>query len=222
MPNKKAPFLLFLLSVYALSFSSCKAILIRHVFNGYHQYSGQEFPNLQVAKEDGTHTELYAYKGKAVYLNIWATWCKPCIEDFTYIQKMNTLITPYKDIVIINLCVNGPKEQWLKMIHEHPETGLQLFLTDTSKYAFLLKRFKIEDKGFPSFFILDSSDTIQGSNIGPDQGILTTYCLVQAQKKIDTRTAAYNFLRLSKEMKQKDNAETKEFVDFLTTVSAKQ
>jgi len=30
------------------------------------------------------------YEGSPVFLNLWATWCKPCVEEFPSIQKMKT------------------------------------------------------------------------------------------------------------------------------------
>lgn len=31
--------------------------------------------------------DLTKYKGKAVFINFWATWCKPCREEMPSIQK---------------------------------------------------------------------------------------------------------------------------------------
>ena len=41
------------------------------------------FPGL-----DGQPVRLSDYKGKVVLLNIWATWCAPCIEEMPSMQKL--------------------------------------------------------------------------------------------------------------------------------------
>lgn len=47
---------------------------------------------------------LSDYKGKVVYLDFWASWCKPCIESF---PKLDELHEKYKDqgfaVIAVNL-----------------------------------------------------------------------------------------------------------------------
>jgi hypothetical protein len=45
--------------------------------------------------------------------------------------------------------------------------------------------------------------------------------LIEAREGIDPKTAIYKLMRLSKEMKKTDNAETKEFVSFLEKFAPK-
>ena len=43
---------------------------------------------------------LEKYKGKTVFVNFWATWCKPCIEEMPTIEKAQTILTK-EDIVFL-------------------------------------------------------------------------------------------------------------------------
>jgi thiol-disulfide isomerase/thioredoxin len=36
---------------------------------------------------DGNKVELAEMKGKRVFINFWATWCKPCIQELPSIEK---------------------------------------------------------------------------------------------------------------------------------------
>lgn len=36
--------------------------------------------------------DLKQYTGKTIFLNIWATWCKPCIAEMPAIQKAQTML----------------------------------------------------------------------------------------------------------------------------------
>lgn len=49
---------------------------------------------------DGNAIELSKLKGKVVFLNYWATWCKPCIKEMPSIDKARKMIND-PDIVFI-------------------------------------------------------------------------------------------------------------------------
>jgi thiol-disulfide isomerase/thioredoxin len=44
--------------------------------------------NFAIKKLDGTEIDFAKYKGKTVFLNIWATWCGPCRAEMPSIQKL--------------------------------------------------------------------------------------------------------------------------------------
>jgi len=48
----------------------------------------------QVESLDGEKSLLSDYKGKVIFLNLWATWCPPCIAEMPSIQD---LYDNYKD-----------------------------------------------------------------------------------------------------------------------------
>lgn len=52
-------------------------------------------------------------KGKPLFLNIWATWCVPCREEFPAINK---LAEEYKDVEFIGISVDFPEEVESKII----------------------------------------------------------------------------------------------------------
>lgn len=52
-------------------------------------------------------------KGKPLFLNLWATWCVPCREEFPSIVK---LVDEYKDVEFIGVTVDFPEEVDSKII----------------------------------------------------------------------------------------------------------
>lgn len=40
------------------------------------------------AESDSTLFDLSAYKGKVIYLDFWASWCKPCKQSFPWMRAM--------------------------------------------------------------------------------------------------------------------------------------
>lgn len=41
---------------------------------------------------EGNPIELEDYKGKRVFLNYWATWCRPCIEEMPDLLKLQAIL----------------------------------------------------------------------------------------------------------------------------------
>lgn len=43
--------------------------------------------NIKLTDLKGDSIDLFKYKGKVVFINFWATWCKPCIEELPTIKN---------------------------------------------------------------------------------------------------------------------------------------
>jgi thiol-disulfide isomerase/thioredoxin len=46
-----------------------------------------EFDKIKLTALDGKPIDLNQYEGKTIFINFWATWCKPCIQELPYIEK---------------------------------------------------------------------------------------------------------------------------------------
>ena len=55
---------------------------------------GQLAPDFTIKAQDGHEIKLSDYRGKLVFLNFWATWCKPCVDEM---PAMETLNNKFKD-----------------------------------------------------------------------------------------------------------------------------
>ena len=73
-------------------------------------------------------TSLDDLKGQYVYIDVWATWCGPCIQQ---IPHLNALEHKYKNrnIKFVSISIDNDTafEQWKSMIKEKNMGGIQLF-----------------------------------------------------------------------------------------------
>ena len=58
----------------------------------YHKASrfaeGSPAPYFELPDRDGNQVSLYQYAGKVIYLNFWASWCRPCMSKMQKMQPM--------------------------------------------------------------------------------------------------------------------------------------
>lgn len=64
---------------------------------------GDKAPDFVLSDMEGNKHRLSEYQGKGVFLNFWATWCKPCEREMPY---MNNQYQKYKDKGVEILAVN--------------------------------------------------------------------------------------------------------------------
>jgi thiol-disulfide isomerase/thioredoxin len=74
---------------------------------------------------------LRDFKGKVIFIDFWATWCKPCIEQFAHSKKLREEYLG-KDIVFINIAIEDQEDKWLKVIEKRKIDGVNLFAGDKS------------------------------------------------------------------------------------------
>jgi len=71
---------------------------------------GLPAPNFTLSGLDGEVVNLTDYKGKVVFLNIWATWCPPCREEMPSMQKLyNELKGEDFEILAVSIDTLGAK-----------------------------------------------------------------------------------------------------------------
>ena len=46
-----------------------------------------ELNDIQLETLQGEQIDLSRYEGKTIFINFWATWCKPCLQEMPSIQK---------------------------------------------------------------------------------------------------------------------------------------
>ncbi len=69
--------------------------------------TAHKLPLSQVTFENaqGKHMTLADFKGKVVLLNIWATWCPPCVHEMPTLDKLQKLLGG-KNFAVVPLSVD--------------------------------------------------------------------------------------------------------------------
>ena len=115
---------------------------------------GKPSPDFKGVDVNGKEYTLADFRGKYVYIDVWATWCGPCRQEIPYLKKLDE---DYKDaqIVFLSLSVDQDKAKWEKMVKEQSMSGVQLHIGQNSSFQ---QAYKIE--GIPHFILLDREGRI--------------------------------------------------------------
>jgi thiol-disulfide isomerase/thioredoxin len=95
-------------------------------------------PSFAYENFKGGTTGLEEFKGKYVYIDVWATWCGPCRQEIPYLQKVEEKYHG-KDIVFASISVDTKKdyEKWKKMVGDKALGGVQLIADNDWKSEFV-------------------------------------------------------------------------------------
>lgn len=95
-------------------------------------------------------------KGKVIYVDIWATWCSPCKEQFPYSMKMHEIFKE-KDVTFVYLCCQSQKEAYQNTLKKYHLEG-EHYLLENDQYEYFQKRFLIN--GVPRYILIGKSGEI--------------------------------------------------------------
>lgn len=68
----------------------------------------------------GKSFTLDDFKGKVVYVDVWASWCGPCRREFPFSKQMQEKLTDKqkKKIVFLYLSIDDTQEAWKKAVEQ--------------------------------------------------------------------------------------------------------
>ncbi len=112
--------------------------------------AGKPAPAFTLQNNNGKVYSLSDFKGKVVYLDLWASWCGPCRAET---PSLKALYSKYKNddrIAFISIAVNDGRSNWQKALDEDNPNWIQLIDNDgivsRSYVATLIPQFVIIDK----------------------------------------------------------------------------
>lgn len=76
---------------------------------------------------------LQQYKGKTIFIDVWASWCKDCIAGMPKVQKLRE---GNPEIVFLFLSLDKETESWKLGIEKYGVVGENYFITSGWKGPF--------------------------------------------------------------------------------------
>jgi peroxiredoxin len=70
--------------------------------------AGGAVPDYAVLTLEGQPRTLSSYRGEPVLLNVWATWCPPCVREMPALQRLHEALGP-EGLRVIAVSVDAPE-----------------------------------------------------------------------------------------------------------------
>lgn len=119
---------------------------------------------------DDNMYSLDDFKGQYLYIDVWATWCGPCIREIPHLKQLKKQFEG-KNIEIIAISVDENKTDWVNFVNNENLQGVQLFAGGWNNE--FIQHFMIT--GIPRFILLDREGNIINANAPrPSAGVETT------------------------------------------------
>lgn len=109
----------------------------------------------------GGTTSLADLKGKYVYIDVWATWCKPCLAEIPALKELEKELGDKIHFVSISIDKKEQHEVWKKMLAEKNLAGFQLF-ADKDWNSSFVKDYAID--GIPRFILIGPNGKVVDPN----------------------------------------------------------
>ena len=92
-----------------IAFEKIEADALRR-FKQYKIYKNDKYlPQIKVAGPEGTLVNVLDGE-HFIVLNIWATWCAPCIKELPSLKRLNTILSYDKKWRVIAVSIDKPSD----------------------------------------------------------------------------------------------------------------
>ncbi|GAA5224797.1 hypothetical protein GCM10025777_54280 [Membranihabitans marinus] len=121
---------------------------------------GSPAPEVMLTTAEGEQKPLSSFIGQNVYIDFWATWCKPCIAEFPSLAELEKEYHD-KNLTFLSVSVEAEKDKWKTYLEKNDMEGNLVWVDPDNKKIFN-ETFNI--RMIPRFVLIDDEGKIVDSN----------------------------------------------------------
>ncbi len=105
------------------------------------------------------------FKGKKLYIDLWATWCGPCKDEFKYQEAAKkVLVSRSVETLYISMDVAERDDQWKKMVQYFQLTGHHIRTSDSLRNDLMKLFWDGKSYTIPRYLLIDDKGVIRELN----------------------------------------------------------
>ncbi len=117
---------------------------------------GNPAPGFTLTDINGETVSLEDFRGQVVYLDFWASWCGPCMQQVPYAKELKARMAEHDDLVFLYISVDTDEAAWRRTVDNHEIQGVHLNVSGfdhpvPSSYNL---------RGVPTFYLIDREGMI--------------------------------------------------------------
>ncbi len=118
--------------------------------------SPQPAPEISLTDSAGNPAALADFKGKFVLLNLWATWCQPCLKEMPSLAALQAKLGSGLTVLAVSED-RGGADIVAPFVAKHGLDALKIYLDpkSTATHAFAAR-------GLPTSFVIDDNGNVLG------------------------------------------------------------
>ncbi len=106
---------------------------------------------------NGNSVNLASLQGKVIYIDLWATWCGPCIYEMPFFEKLKAKYKSNENIAFVSLSIDDETDLWKRDVNKRKAEGFQWLINRNSLLDYNVT-------GVPRTIIIDKSFKIANLN----------------------------------------------------------
>lgn len=91
---------------------------------------GKPAPVFTLFDDHGKVFSLADFKGKVIYIDLWASWCGPCRQEMPAYKKLSDKFKANPQVAFISIAVYDGEKEWRNALKEEKPDWLQLYDKD--------------------------------------------------------------------------------------------
>jgi thiol-disulfide isomerase/thioredoxin len=124
---------------------------------------GNQAPDIKGLTLDGKWDSLSNLAGKVIYVDVWATWCSPCIKEFPRTRELQKKFEEYDNLVFLFISIDENREAWKKMVLGDPGfKGVHLNHIAKGGSSSIVDFYQLD--GVPRYMLIDENGLIIDAN----------------------------------------------------------